>query len=483
MDIKSTVDHVRNSFNTGKTKTRMWRVNQLGQIKKLISENKSEIVSALRKDLNTDFLVANSSETDGIVSEVDDVLGKLDSWMAPERVSVPVMQFPSAGKIYKDPLGVVLIISTWNYPVSIIFRPLIGVIAAGNAAIIKPSEVCETVTPLMTKLIGKYLDQDCIRVIEGGIPESTEILKQKFDKIVYTGNTSVGKVVMKAAAEHLTPVLLELGGKNPLIIDKDCNLDYAVPRICWGKFMNAGQTCIAPDYVFCAEDKVDLFVRKMDENIKKFYGETPSESSDYGKIINGHHTKRIVDLISGGKVVVGGEYDIDKNYVSPTLLTDVDMNSKLMTQEIFGPLLPIIPLKNLDTAIQFINSNPKPLAVYVFSENKQVIDKVLTSTSSGGGCINETIMHNTCPNLPFGGVGASGIGAYNGKRSFDEFTHHKSILEKSLRSEPNLRFPPYTEKKLKIIKFASSIKPAQLKLVLGSLGALILSLLYVFLFK
>jgi len=336
-------------------------------------------------------------------------------------------------------------------------RPLIGAIAAGNAVIIKPSEVSTNVTDVIVNLFPKYFDQQFIRVITGGPEETTELLKLQFDHILYTGNGIVGKIVMKAAAEHLTPVTLELGGKSPIIIDSSVDLKVAVPRICWGKFANTGQTCVAPDYALVLKDQYEPFLAEMKKCIKKFYGDNPKESDDFGKIISPRHAKRVADLIKGVDIYCGGETDIDNCYIAPTLVQNVVLDSKLMTEEIFGPVLPVIPMNNVADCINFVNQRPKPLALYVFSNNKQVVDDILGRTSSGGGGINEVIMQATCPHLPFGGVGPSGIGKYYGKTTFDIFSNGKAFLSKSLGSDPGLRFPPFTSSKVKWLFRLNSI--------------------------
>jgi len=318
--------------------------------------------------------------------------------------------------------------------------------------VVKPSEVAANTAAVMGRLLEKYMDKTTLAVIQGGVDETTELLRHKFDKILYTGNGFVGRIVMRAAAEHLTPVILELGGKSPLIIGPDVNMERAVARICWGKFLNCGQTCIAPDYVFVHHTRYNDFLEKMKAQIKDFYGSDPRKSTDYGKIINSRHAERITKLVdsSGGRVVTAGydQVDIAAAYIPPTIVVDAKMDSKLMEDEIFGPVLPVFPMEDLDQTIHFINDRPKPLALYVFSQDQAFINKVLSETTSGGGCVNEILMHNMCKELPFGGVGESGMGAYNGKRSFDEFTHQKPMLVRKQNSDFAIRFTPFTPAKL-----------------------------------
>jgi acyl-CoA reductase-like NAD-dependent aldehyde dehydrogenase len=337
----------------------------------------------------------------------------------------------------------------------------------------------------MGNLLEKYLDDKAILVVQGGVAETTELLKQKFDKIIYTGNGDVGRVIMRAAAEHLTPVILELGGKSPLVIGPDVNMERAVPRITWGKFINCGQTCIAPDYVMVHESRYDEFLASMKKQIQKFYGDNPQESPDYGKIINPRHAARIEALMrSSGEVYCGGKVDQEAAYVEPTLIVNADVESELMRKEIFGPLLPVMKYSNVDSVIQFINDRPKPLALYVFAQDKGFIDKVLTNTSSGGGCVNETVMHNICKELPFGGVGDSGMGAYNGKISFDSFSHHKGMLVRSQSKDVDLRFPPYTPSKLawlnRIDAFTQKLKLLPKRAIMAVVVATLAYFLYRF---
>jgi len=361
---------------------------------------------------------------------------------------------PGSGVIVKEPLGVVLIIAPWNYPFSLWLKPLIGAIAAGNCAVVKPSEVSRHCSHTAALLLPRYMDQGCIRIVEGAVKETTLLLQQQWDHIFYTGNGTVGKIVMKAAAEYLTPITLELGGKSPTIIDDSVNLDVAARRLCWAKFtVNAGQTCVAPDYVLVTKDTKDAFLAKMAAVLKEFYADNVKESKDYSRIINENHTKRIKSLIDGQKIFIGGEVDVAQRYIAPTILQDVDPSSPVMQDEIFGPVLPVLEIENVDEAISFINARPKPLALYIFSNNKQNQSKIIARTSSGGVSVNDAVLHVICPELPFGGVGASGMGAYNGKATFDTFTHRKSVLQRATWSDPALRYPPYTESKLKWLKF------------------------------
>jgi len=455
------VEKARNAFNNGTTKSKQWRLQQLKQIKKLITENLQMLHEALRKDLNGSGAYL-STETTAIIPDIDHVIFNLDSWMAPESISTPLLFTGSSSKIVKDPLGVVLVIGAWNFPFTLVFRPLIGAIAAGNAVVIKPSEVAENSSQIVLDLFPKYLDKNAIQVVTGGVDETSALLDKRFDKILYTGNGTVGKIVLEKAAKHLTPVILELGGKSPVIIDKDVDIEKAAPRIALGKFSNAGQICIAPDYALVHKDRVDDFVKEMKKNITKFFGDDPKKiDSGFNRIVNTRHTRRLDDLLnSTGKVVLGGEVDIDAKYVAPTLVVDVATDSPMMKEEIFGPILPIIPIDSIDDAISFVTSRPKPLALYVFTKSKSVSERVLQSTSSGSAIVNDTLVHVICRQIPFGGVGDSGFGAYSlasGKEAFDAFTHRKGVLLRPLKADPAMRFPPYTQSSLNMLAKTMSI--------------------------
>jgi acyl-CoA reductase-like NAD-dependent aldehyde dehydrogenase len=372
--------------------------------------------------------------------------------MKPRRVSAPVAVQPAKARIVPEPLGVVLIIAPWNYPFQLSIGPLIGAIAAGNCAILKPSEVASATSRVLAELVPKYLDRDCIAVVEGGVPETTALLAQELDHIFYTGNGAVGRIVMEAAAKHLTPVTLELGGKSPCIVDRDVDLTTAARRITWGKFFNAGQTCVAPDYLLVHESIKKPLLDKIASMIREFFGDDPQKSADFGRIINARHHKRLTALLDSGTAFVGAKTDADDRYIAPTVLTDVSPDSPAMADEIFGPILPVISVSSLDEAIEFVNERPKPLALYVFSNDRDRTRRVVERTSSGGACVNDVLTHLLPHELPFGGVGPSGMGAYHGKASFDTFTHMKSVLEKPFYMDPPLRYPPYTDGKIKWAK-------------------------------
>ncbi|KAI5269599.1 aldehyde dehydrogenase family 3 member A2 isoform X2 [Manis pentadactyla] len=449
------VQRVRRAFESGRSRPLRFRLQQLEALRRMVLEREKDILAAITADLCKSELNAYSHEVITILGEIDLMLEKLPEWVTARPAKKNLLTMLDEVYVQPEPLGVVLIIGAWNYPLVLTIHPLIGAIAAGNAGIIKPSEVSEHTAKILAKLLPQYLDQDLYVVINGGVEEATELLKQRFDHIFYTGSTAVGKIVMEAAAKHLTPVTLELGGKSPCYIDRDCDLDIACRRIAWGKYMNCGQTCIAPDYVLCEPSVQNQIVQKIKESVKAFYGENIKESPDYERIISLHHFKRILSLLEGQQIAFGGETDEASRYVAPTVLTDVDPETKVMQEEIFGPILPIVPVKDADEAIKFINEREKPLALYVFSHNNKLIKRMIDGTSSGGVTANDVIMHFTLSSLPFGGVGSSGMGVYHGKYSFDTFSHQRPCLLKSLKGESanNLRYPPNSQSKVDWAKF------------------------------
>ncbi|XP_011813680.1 PREDICTED: fatty aldehyde dehydrogenase isoform X1 [Colobus angolensis palliatus] len=449
------VQRVRQAFLSGRSRSLRFRLQQLEALRRMVQEREKDILAAIAADLCKSEFNAYSQEVITVLGEIDFMLENLPEWVTAKPVKKNLLTMLDEAYIQPQPLGVVLIIGAWNYPFVLSIQPLIGAIAAGNAVIIKPSELSENTAKIVAKLLPQYLDQDLYIVINGGVEETTELLKQRFDHVFYTGNTAVGKIVMEAAAKHLTPVTLELGGKSPCYIDKDCDLDIVCRRITWGKYMNCGQTCIAPDYILCEASLQSQIVWKIKETVKEFYGENIKESPDYERIINLRHFKRILSLLEGQKIAFGGETDEATRYIAPTVLTDVDPKTKVMQEEIFGPILPIVPVKNVDEAIDFINEREKPLALYVFSHNHKLIKRMIAETSSGGVTGNDVIMHFTLNSLPFGGVGSSGMGAYHGKHSFDTFSHQRPCLLKSLKREGanKLRYPPNSQSKVDWGKF------------------------------
>ena len=452
VDISGAVAHLRSSFDSYRTRDIGWRLEQLRCLKTMVLEREADIFAALKQDLGKSTFESWVTETGFVVSDIDYAIKRLRAWMKPQKVSTPLINQPGSSAVHREPLGVILIIGAWNYPFQLVMSPLVGAIAAGNCTVVKPSEVSAETSAVVVRGICDYLDQDAIRVIEGGVPETTALLKERFDHIFYTGGRNVGRIVMEAAAKHLTPVTLELGGKNPCIVDCNVNLAVAARRIVWGKFLNAGQTCVAPDYVLVHEKVEPEFLDRMKSAVQQFYGANPKDSLDYPRIINERHFKRLKDLLDCGEVVTGGETDRGERYIAPTILRDVPPNSPVMDDEIFGPILPVLTVSHVDEAISFINARPKPLALYIFSQDKRLQQRVLQRTSSGGVCVNDVVVHVAVPELPFGGVGASGTGAYHGRASFETFSHRKSVLRKSMRVDLPVRYPPYSVSKLKWIK-------------------------------
>ncbi|NWU10097.1 AL3A2 dehydrogenase, partial [Cephalopterus ornatus] len=448
--MQHVIARARAAFNSGRSRSLEFRIQQLKALERMVKEKEKEILAALHADLHKSGPNAYNHEILGVLIELALAMEKLPSWAAPQHVKKDLITMRDEVFINFEPLGVVLIIGAWNYPFLLIMHPLVGAIAAGNAVVVKPSEVSENTAKLMADLLPQYLDRELYPVVTGGVPETTELLTQRFDHILYTGNSAVGKIVMAAAAKHLTPVTLELGGKSPCYIDKDCDLAVACRRITWGKYMNCGQTCIAPDYILCDPSIQSQVVENIKATLQEFYGEDVKSSADYERIINKRHFKRVMGLLEGQKIAHGGENDEASCFIAPTILTDVSPDSKVMEEEIFGPVLPIVTVKSVEEAIEFINRREKPLALYVFSNNKKLIRRVLSETSSGGMTANDVFMHSLVPNLPFGGVGNSGMGAYHGRYSFETFSHRRACVIKDLKMEVvnKLRYPPGSQEKV-----------------------------------
>ncbi|KAI1902875.1 hypothetical protein AGOR_G00020810 [Albula goreensis] len=452
---RQAVERARKAFLTGRSKPLDYRIGQLKSLQRFVVERQKDISDALKKDLNKSKLGTPLYETLGLEGEILLAVNKLAEWAAPRPVEKNLLTLSDQVFIQPEPLGVVLIIGAWNYPWAVTIQPLIGAIAAGNAAVVKPSEVSAHTSKVMEELLPLYLDKEMYPVVTGGVPETQELLKQRFDHIFYTGNSTVGKLVMEAASRHLTPVTLELGGKSPCYIDKDCDITIACRRITWGKYTNCGQTCIAPDYILCEPSLQDRVVEEIRKCIKEFYTDDPKNCEDYGRIINQRHFKRVMAMVEGSPVAVGGETDESQCYIAPTVLRDVKPDAKVMQEEIFGPLLPILTVNGVDEAIRFINEREKPLALYVFSQDNKLIKRMIAETSSGGVLANDCLVHFSVSALPFGGVGNSGMGSYHGKFGFDQLSHLRGCLIKKLGMEGvnQMRYPPHTAKKLDWARF------------------------------
>ena len=437
-------------FNSHKTKDLNFRKTQLKKLKNLIKKHENQLYEAIYKDFGKSEFETFGTEISFIYKDIDYYLKNLNSLAKPKKVKTNIVNQLGSSKIYREPLGNCLVIGAWNYPYQLTLTPVLAAIAAGNTCIIKPSELPENTMKVMAQLINENFDSAFLYVVEGGVEETTEILKLKFDKIFFTGSPRVGKIVYQAAAEHLTPVTLELGGKSPAFITENADLEVAARRIVWGKFINAGQTCIAPDYLYVQENIKPKFIEILLSEIKKRNYHENAEH--FCKIINERNFDRLEKLINREKLIFGGETHREKRYISPTVLDHVTWEDAVMQEEIFGPILPILVYKNLDEAIQKVIEGEKPLSAYIFSNNAKEQTKILEKLSFGGGCINDTLMHISNDNLPFGGVGNSGIGNYHGKFGFDTFSHQKAVLNKSIYLEPEIKYPPYSEGKLKILK-------------------------------
>ncbi len=451
--MKTIVSKQREFFNTGVTKSESFRREQLTKLKAAILKYQKELLAALKTDLNKPEMEAYATEIGVTIADIDYNLKRLKKWMKPERVSTPLFFMPGSSWLYKEPYGVSLIIGPWNYPFKNTFGPLIGAMSAGNTIIIKPSELSPATSGVINKLISETYDPRYLKVVEGGAAETTDLLKERFDYILFTGGTEIGRIIYQAAAKHLTPVTLELGGKSPCVVDADTDLDVTVKRIAWGKFVNAGQTCIAPDYVLINKKIKKAFIEKMKQTITEFYGADPKASPDFPRIISDRHFERVKKLIDGD-VVAGGQSDASQKYIAPTIIDNVTNDHKIMQEEIFGPIVPLVEYDTLDQAIAKINSGEKPLALYVFSNNKNFSERIITETSSGAVSVNDVMLHAGHPGLPFGGVGNSGTGAYNGKFGFDTFSHTKPALKRPFMFDVKQKYAPYTQKNVNFIKFA-----------------------------
>lgn len=451
-DAATLVNKQRNFFNTGKTKDIEFRIEQLKKLRQVISDNQELIMEALKKDLNKSPMEAYGTEVGFLLADIKHTLKTIRSLAKPRKVKTPLFHQLGSSWIQPEPYGVTYVVAPWNYPFQLAIAPAIGALAAGNTCIIRPSRMSENTARVMEKLINSNFDESYLKVVLSDIRQSNELLEQKFDYIFFTGSPDVGRQIYAAASKHLTPVTLELGGKSPCFVDETFNTNWGIKRIVWGKFTNAGQTCVAPDYVLVDKKVKQKFVDAFIKTTKEFFGEDPQKSPDLGRIINEKHFLRLTKLLEKGNILMGGKTDINDLYIAPTLIDGVTADDPVMQGEIFGPILPIIEYEKLDDAIRFVNSRNKPLALYIFSEDKMYQERILNETSSGNASINECLMHVGQFELPFGGVGESGMGAYHGDVSFETFSHMKGILKKSTLSDFKQRFPPYTESGTKLIR-------------------------------
>lgn len=452
-DINLIFKNQKEFFESGKTINVDYGIKNLKKLNDIIKKNEDKILSELKKDLGKSNFEGYVTEVGILYDDINFHIKNVKKWSSEEKRKSPIVYYPSKSYIYKEPYGVTLIIGPFNYPFQLVIAPLIGAISAGNTAIIKPSENSRNIALLLEKLINENFPEEYLRVVNplGGKETVSLLLDKPFDYIFFTGSVRVGKLVMQKAAQHLTPVTLELGGKSPCIVDSDAKLKLAAKRIVWGKFLNAGQTCVAPDYLCVHKSVKDELLKLIINEIMIQFGENVRNSEDYPRIVNKSSLERLSGYLNDGKIYYGGNIDEDNLYMEPTLIIKPDLNSPLMSDEIFGPILPILVYEDLDNVIKFINHREKPLALYYFSESKKKIKYVLTSTTSGGVTINDTIIHVANPNLPFGGVGNSGVGKYHGKESFETFTHNKSVMKRGTFIEFNIRFAPY-KNKLNLVK-------------------------------
>ncbi|WP_120339365.1 aldehyde dehydrogenase family protein [Cryobacterium soli] len=447
------VQRMRDGFDSGRTRPLAWRRAQLRALRRLLVDNRDDLREALYTDLRKSATESDLTEIGILVREIDHTLRHLGRWLRPRRVPVPLVLMPSSARIVREPLGVVTVIAPWNYPVQLLLAPLIGALAAGNTVVLKPSELAVATSTLLARLVPAYLDREAVSVVEGGIPETTELLAQRVDHIFYTGNGAVARIVLQAAALHLTPVTLELGGKSPVWVDASADLASAARRIAWGRFVNAGQTCVAPDYVLTTPAVAARLEPLLVGAITDLYGADPKSSPDYGRIVNERQFGRLAAMLGQGRLVAGGATDAAELYIAPTVLADVDPASAVMTEEIFGPILPIVTVSGLDEGIRFIGAREKPLALYAFTRSRTAEQAILARTSSGAVGLGAPMSHLMVPGLPFGGVGASGMGSYHGEGSVALFSHDRAVLRTPAHPDVlGLVAAPYARRRTQLVR-------------------------------
>lgn len=451
MSISSIVNKQKEYFYKGHTRSVETRKNNLKKLYDGIQRFEDEIFQALKLDLNKSVHESFTTEIGYVLKEISFQMKHISSWSKPKRVRTALTHFGSKGKVVPEPYGVTLIIAPWNYPFQLAIAPLVGALAAGNTVVLKPSELTPNVSKVLTRMLEELFPEELVSVVEGGAQESTALLKEPFDYIFFTGSVGVGKVVMEAAAKKLTPLTLELGGKSPCIVHKDAKLDVTARRIVWGKFLNAGQTCVAPDYMYVHSSVKEQLIEALRHEIAEQYGKDALQNDNYVRIVSERHFERLCTFLQDGKPVIGGNYTKETLHIEPTVLTNVTWQSAVMEDEIFGPILPIIEYDKIEEVIETIQHHPKPLALYVFSEDRKVQEKVTSNISYGGGCINDVVYHLATPYLPFGGVGSSGLGSYHGEQSFRTFSHYKSILSQSTAFDMKIRYSS-TKSALKFIR-------------------------------
>ncbi len=451
LKFADTVAQQRSYFETDATKSIDFRRDNLQKLKRILRDHEIELHRAIEADFNKSYFETFLAEFARLSIDIEHTIRNLKKWSRKRRAPTNIINFPATSYLVPEPLGVCLIIGTWNFPYQISLSPLVSCIAAGNTAIVKPSELASNTSSAMARIINDAFPPEYIHVIEGGVDETSVLLEQRFDKIFFTGSTRVGRIVYRAAAEHLTPVTLELGGKGPAIVNDDCNLEQSVKRLVWAKYLNAGQVCIAPDYVLVHESIRDAFLSSAKKSIEQY--SYSLENGNYVQIINESNFKRLVNLIDYDKVYCGGKTDAEFRYIEPTIMINVSPDDPVMQEEIFGPIMPVLSFSSVDEAVNIVRRYPKPLALYVFACSSQFKKHILDKLSFGTGAINDAVMQTTNPYLPFGGVGESGMGSAHGKAGFDSFSHYKSILAKPFWLDSNLRYSPYSERKLKVVKW------------------------------
>src|SRR6266478_6641054 len=448
-DFSALVARHRAYFRTGATRSAQWREGQLTALRAMLTGRAADFYAALWTDLRRNRTDADLTDVKFLAGEADHALGHLRQWMKPLSVSTPPVLGPARVQVQFDPLGVGLIIGTWNYPVMLTLSPLVAAISGGNTAVIKPSEMAAATADVIARLIPEYLDRDAFSVVLGAAPETTSLLEQPWDHIFFTGGTTVAKIVMTAAAKNLTPVVLELGGKNPTIVHSSANLKVAARRIAFGRWVNCGQSCTAPDYVLVFKDVAAEFLKHLKETLIEFYGDDPQNSPDLGRIVSTHHFDRLVKLLDSGTIFHGGQHDRNERFIAPTVLTNVSPDSPAMQEEIFGPILPVLEVSSLEEVIDFVNARPSPLGLYLFSEDSSVTEQILSSTSSGDADVNDCTLQPTIHDLPFGGVGNSGMGKYHGEWGFRAYSNARGVLSHSTKIDiGGLRYPPYDHNRI-----------------------------------
>ncbi len=451
MDLSELLQKQRKFFASGATQGTDYRLGALGLLGDVLALHEKRLLEALWEDLRKDPVESYMTEVGMVREEIRFLSRHLGRWTKPRRVSVPISLFPGRGRVDPQPYGSVLVMAPWNYPVQLSLAPLAGALAAGNCVVLKPSEEAPATAQVLEEILGEVFDPEYVAVVQGDKEVGQALLEQRFDYIFYTGGPVVGRIVMEAAAKNLTPVTLELGGKSPCIVDGTADIPMAARRITFGKFLNAGQTCVAPDYLLVEEGVKDALVKGIEESIREFFGPDPLQSPEYPAIVNRRHFLRLMGLLEGQPVIQGGNAR-EERWIAPTLVDCPDPASPVMQEEIFGPILPILTFRELEEAVAFVNAREKPLALYLFTRDRAAREKVLRETSSGGACVNDTVVHLTAPRLPFGGVGHSGMGAYHGKASFDTFTHYRSVCLRGGGPEPAVRYHPYSPKKLEMLR-------------------------------